>query len=136
MTDGRANNQAAAAGNDRWFVSPVSGLLFTGNAATPTCRAVGVSLLLGDAGAFDHRRPFADVAGEAGLQLLGRAGLGFDPKLGIALLHLGRRHDLVNRLVQERDDVRRRAVRSEHALPRNHLLTATPPLPHRPPLPT
>src|SRR5262249_22525186 len=83
-------NQPAAVGNDRWSASPVSGLLFTGNAATPTCRAVSAALLLGDAGAFDYRRPLADVAGEAGFQLLGRAGLGFDPKLGVALLHLGR----------------------------------------------
>src|SRR5262249_28269808 len=102
--------------------SIVSGLLFTMKTATPTCRAVSASLLLGDAGAFDHRRPLADVAGETGLQFLGRAGPGFDPKLGVALLHLGRRHDLANRLVQERDDVRRRAVRSEHAVPRNHLV--------------
>src|SRR6516164_9512356 len=87
----RTRNQPAAVGNDRWFPSPVSGLLFTGNAATPTCRTVSASLLLGDAGALDHRRPFADVAGEAGFQLLGRAGLGFDPKLGVTLLHLGHR---------------------------------------------
>src|SRR6516165_8204634 len=33
-------NQPAAVRNDRGFRSPVSGLLFTGNAATPTCRAV------------------------------------------------------------------------------------------------
>src|SRR5215471_19690320 len=33
-------NQPAAVGNDRWFALPVSGLLFTGSAATPTCRAV------------------------------------------------------------------------------------------------
>ena len=30
-------SQPAAVGNDRWCVSPVSGLLFTGNAATLTC---------------------------------------------------------------------------------------------------
>ena len=30
-------NQPAAVGNDRWFVLPVSGLLFTGSRATPTC---------------------------------------------------------------------------------------------------
>src|SRR6516162_2731748 len=33
-------NQPAAAGNDRRVRFPVSGLFFTGNAATPTCRAV------------------------------------------------------------------------------------------------
>src|SRR6516165_1676920 len=38
---GFVNDQPAAVGNDRWCVSPVSGLLFTGNAATLTCRAVG-----------------------------------------------------------------------------------------------
>src|SRR5262249_61901795 len=32
-------NQPAAVGNDRWFVLPVSGLLFTGSRATSTCRA-------------------------------------------------------------------------------------------------
>ena len=32
-------NQPAAVGNDRWFALPVSGLLFTGNAATSACRA-------------------------------------------------------------------------------------------------
>src|SRR5207247_7016982 len=36
-TAGRAKNQPAAVENDRWFALPVSGLLFTGNAATPTC---------------------------------------------------------------------------------------------------
>jgi hypothetical protein len=35
-----AKNQPAAVGNDRWSALPVSGLLFTGNGATPTCRAV------------------------------------------------------------------------------------------------
>src|SRR5262249_27638392 len=110
-------NQPAAVGNDRWFALPVSGLLFTGNVATPTCRAVSAALLLGDAGALDHRRPFADVAGKARPQFLGRAGLGLDAKLGVALLHLGRRHDLADRLVQELDDVRRRAARSKHPVP-------------------
>src|SRR5438874_12943675 len=33
-------HQPAAAGNDCRLGVPVSGLLFTGNAATPTCRAV------------------------------------------------------------------------------------------------
>jgi hypothetical protein len=37
----RTRNQPAAAGNDRRLRFPVSGLLFTGNGATPTCRAVG-----------------------------------------------------------------------------------------------
>ena len=32
-------HQPAAVGSDRWFDLPVSGLLFTGNAATATCRA-------------------------------------------------------------------------------------------------
>jgi hypothetical protein len=36
----RANNQPAAAGNDCRLAVPVSGLFFTGNGATPTCRAV------------------------------------------------------------------------------------------------
>src|SRR5262245_6301543 len=36
---GRGKNQPVAVGNDRWFTLPVSGLLFTGNAATSTCRA-------------------------------------------------------------------------------------------------
>src|SRR5262249_48609287 len=35
-----AKHQPAAVGNDRGLRSPVSGLLFTGNAATSTCRAV------------------------------------------------------------------------------------------------
>src|SRR5262245_29892553 len=35
---GRGKNQPVAVGNDRWFALPVSGLLFTGNAATSTCR--------------------------------------------------------------------------------------------------
>src|SRR5215471_20167704 len=33
-------NQLAAVGNDRWFALPVSGLLFTGNAAPSACLAV------------------------------------------------------------------------------------------------
>src|SRR5262249_25289917 len=36
----RANNQTAGVESDHSCASPVSGLLFTGNAATPTCRAV------------------------------------------------------------------------------------------------
>src|SRR6516165_4998750 len=36
-TAGRTKHQPAAAGNDRRLGSPVSGLLFTGNGATPTC---------------------------------------------------------------------------------------------------
>ena len=36
----RTTHQPVAVGNDRWFVLPVSALLFTGNAATSTCRAV------------------------------------------------------------------------------------------------
>ena len=35
----RTRNQPAAVGNDRWFPSPVSGLLFTGKIATQTCEA-------------------------------------------------------------------------------------------------
>src|SRR5262249_26200194 len=76
-------------------------------------RNSSVSLLFRDAGALDHRRPFADVGGKARLQLLGRARLGLDAKLGVALLHLGRRHDLADRLVQELDDVRWRPARSK-----------------------
>ena len=37
----RTKHQPAAVGNDRRLGFPVSGLFFTGNAATPTCRAVG-----------------------------------------------------------------------------------------------
>src|SRR5215831_20451106 len=74
-----------------------------------------VSLLFRNAGALDHRRPFADVASETGPQFLERAGLGLDAKLGVALLHLGRRYDLADRLVQELDHVRRRAARSKHS---------------------
>jgi hypothetical protein len=37
----RAKHQPAAVGNERRLRSIVSGLLFTMNAATPTCRAVG-----------------------------------------------------------------------------------------------
>src|SRR5262249_29967792 len=40
-TAGRANNQPVAVGNERRLRSLVSGLLFTMNGATPTCRAVG-----------------------------------------------------------------------------------------------
>src|SRR5215470_4672135 len=35
-----AKHQPVAVENDRWFGFPVSGLLFTGSGATPTCRAV------------------------------------------------------------------------------------------------
>ena len=35
-------NQPTAVRNDRWFALPVSGLLFTGNAATSACLAVSV----------------------------------------------------------------------------------------------
>ena len=37
----RAKHQPAAVGNERRLRSIVSGLLFTMNGATPTCRAVG-----------------------------------------------------------------------------------------------
>src|SRR5262249_48199799 len=104
--------------SDQW-----DSVLFTGNAATPTCLAVSAALLLGNAGALDHRRQFADVGGKARLQFLGRAGLGLDAELGVALLHLGRRHDLADRLVQEIDDVRRRPARNKHPVPRHHLVS-------------
>ena len=37
---GREEQTSGCGKNDRWSALPVSGLLFTGNAATPTCRAV------------------------------------------------------------------------------------------------
>src|SRR5260370_25828876 len=73
----------------------------------------GKPLQLRNAGALDHRRPFADVALEARLQFLGGAGLGFDPEVGVFLLHVGARPDLVAGLVQQAEDRRRRWGRSK-----------------------
>src|SRR5215471_15893320 len=68
--DAACENQPAAVGNDRWFVSPVSGLLFTGNTATLTCRAVGarsgdLAPPAASPGILQERRSAAPVAGRA-----------------------------------------------------------------------
>ncbi len=89
-------------------------------------------LLLGNAGALDHRGPLLDVAFEPRLQFLGRAGLGLDAEFGVALLHVGHRDDLADRLVEQVDDRRRRADRREHAVPRRHLVAGN----RRPPRPS
>src|SRR5262245_61911198 len=91
--------------------------------ATPRNGKRTLPLLLRNAGALEHRGPFAAIGGKSSLQLLGRACPGFDPKLGVALLHLSRTHDLANGLVQDIDDLRRRVMRSEHPVPRNDLVS-------------